>query len=262
MRVRLTRFQWALGSTVAASLLIVAFSQGTLRWVLLSVLFSLAGLYVGLGACFPYLQVFGQSLCEIRTRRKVVALTFDDGPEPLNTPRLLDLLASRGVRATFFCVGQRVARHPELARRIAAEGHLVENHSYLHSSWMNLFSVERLRADLTQAQEEIARVTGRRPTFFRPPSFLTNPRVFRVVRELNLTVAAARRLGLDRQPNSAERIAARVLRGVRPGGIILLHDGGVPADRLLAVVTTIIDKLQADGYECLRLDELVSCEEK
>ena len=186
-----------------------------------------------------------------------MALTFDDGPEPLNTPRLLDLLASRGVRATFFCVGQRVARHPELARRIAAEGHLVENHSYLHSSWMNLFSVERLRADLTQAQEEIARVTGRRPTFFRPPSFLTNPRVFRVVRELNLTVAAARRLGLDRQPNSAERIAARVLRGVRPGGIILLHDGGASPETLTAAVTEIIEHFQTQGYCLVSLDELL-----
>jgi peptidoglycan/xylan/chitin deacetylase (PgdA/CDA1 family) len=258
--MRLTRFQWILVGTALAALLIVVLCRGATCLVLLSLLFSLAGLWIGLGVSFPQRQMFGPSLCRVRTGEKVVALTFDDGPDPETTPALLTLLAQRGVRATFFCVGDRVARHPEVARRIAAEGHLVENHSHRHSPWTNLFSVRRLREDVSRAQAEIERATGRAPQFFRPPMGLTNQRVFRVVKELGLGVAGYSARGRDQRTGSAERVVARILRRVRPGTIVLLHDGGVPARRLLAGVTMLIDKLEAAGYQCRRLDELISCE--
>lgn len=258
--MRLTRFQWILGGTVLAASLIVACCRGTTCLVLLSLLFSLAGLGIGLGVSFPQWQMFGPSRCRVRTREKVVALTFDDGPDPETTPALLTLLAQRGVRATFFCVGDRVARHPEIARRIACEGHRVENHSHRHSPWTNLFSVDRLREDVSRAQAEMERVTGRAPRFFRPPMGLTNQRVFRVAKELGLEVAGYSARGLDQRTTSAERVLARILRRVRPGAIVLLHDGGVPPARLLAVVTMLIDNLEAEGYQCRRLDELISGE--
>jgi peptidoglycan/xylan/chitin deacetylase (PgdA/CDA1 family) len=260
--MRLTRYHWILGGTLLAGLLIFIFCQGAVRLLLLGALCTLSGLCVGLGVSFPQWQMFGRSLCRVRTSRKVVALTFDDGPDPETTPKLLALLAERGVRATFFCVGERVARHPELARRLTAEGHLIGNHSYQHSHGTNVFSVARLRADLARAQEELRRVTGHTPEWFRPPMGLTNPRVFRVAGELRLKVAGYTARGLDKRPATADQIAARILRGLRPGAIILLHDGDVPVERLLAVVTMFIDKIQASGYQCLRLDELLSYEER
>ncbi len=258
LRARLTPFQLIVGGTVFATLLIVVLSAGAARWLLLSLLFTLAGLSVGLGVSFPQWQMFGRSLCRIRTSQKVVALTFDDGPDPATTPALLALLAARGIRATFFCVGQRVAQYPDLARRIVTEGHSIENHSHKHHHWTNLFSIQRLQADLMQAQGEIQFVTGRAPIYFRPPMCLTNQRVFRLAANLGLTVVGYTARAWDRRPDPPARIAARLLRRVRPGALLLLHDGDVPAERRLPVVTSVIDSLQANDYQCRPLDELVA----
>jgi peptidoglycan/xylan/chitin deacetylase (PgdA/CDA1 family) len=259
--MRLTRFQWLLAATVVLAAAVFCLSAGTARWVLWGVLFAAAGLAAGLGASFPEWGMFGSSLCRVRTARKVVALTFDDGPDPAGTPALLDLLARRGVRATFFCVGRQVAAHRDLARRIAAEGHLIGNHSFAHSCGTNLFGEARLRADLELAQREITRAAGRTPEFYRPPMMLTNPRVFRVTRALSLTVAGCAIRCYDRRGGSAQKVLRRVLRRLRPGVIIALHDGGVPPERLVELAGQLLDKLDAQGYRCLRLDELAACEE-
>jgi peptidoglycan/xylan/chitin deacetylase (PgdA/CDA1 family) len=256
--MRLTKYHCLLGGTLLAGLLIIAFSHGTLRLWLLAGLCTLSGAGVGLGVSFPQWQFFGESVCRVRTDQKAVALTFDDGPDPESTPVLLDLLARRNIRATFFCIGERVARQPELARRIVARGHAIENHSHRHQFWANLLGEEKLEADLAQAQEEIRRVSGRTPAWFRPPMGLTNPRVFRVTRKLGLGIAGYTARGLDRRADGPERIVARLRRGLRPGAILLLHDGGVPAARLTATVTALMDMLETEGYHCVRLDELVS----
>ena len=132
------------------------------------------------------------------------------------------------------------------------------NHSWAHHRRTNLFRVARLREDLQRAQAEIARVTGRSPTLFRPPMGLTNPRVFRVTRELRLTVVGWSARGFDQRERSPERIVARLMRGLKPGAIFLLHDGDVPAERLRQVVELLIDKLKARGYQPVRLDELLA----
>jgi len=258
--MRLTRFQWLLAATAVLAAAVFRLSAGTARWVLWSVLFATSGLAAGLGVSFPEWRMFGSSLCRVRTARKVVALTFDDGPDPASTPALLDLLARKAVRATFFCVGRQVASHRDLARRIAAEGHLIGNHSFAHSLGTNLFGDARLRADLELAQQEITRAVGRTPEFYRPPMMLTNPRVFRVTRALSLTVAGCAIRCYDRRGGSTQEVLHRVLRRLRPGVIIALHDGGVPPERLVELAGQLLDKLHAQGYRCLRLDELAACE--
>jgi len=256
LRPRLTRFHQLLVVAFAMAVAVSVASTGDARWVGLVAVCTLTGVLVGLGVSFPQWQLFGESFCRARIQRKLVALTFDDGPDPENTPALLALLAERKVRATFFCIGERVDRAPELARRSAMEGHSVENHTFRHSPLTNFFSVARLRADLTRAQEAILRATGRAPVFFRPPMGLTNDRVFRAAGELGLGVAGYTARGLDRRADAPDRIAGRLLRKLRPGAVFLLHDAGAPRMRLLAVVTLVLDGLHAAGYECVRLDEL------
>jgi peptidoglycan/xylan/chitin deacetylase (PgdA/CDA1 family) len=185
-------------------------------------------------------------------------VTFDDGPDAENTPALLDLLAERKIRATFFCIGSRVVQQQELVKRMVAEGHRIENHTFKHSAATNIFSGRRLRDDLAQTQTEIQRVAGRAPEFFRPPVGLTNPRIFRVTGELGLKVAGYTARGLDRRSDATEKIVGRLMRKLRAGAIFLLHDAGVPRERLLAVVTLLLDKLEADGYQCRCLDELTA----
>ncbi|MCC7377613.1 MAG: polysaccharide deacetylase family protein [Verrucomicrobiales bacterium] len=256
MHSRLTRFNVILVVSALAVGAITLGFQGTTRWLLLALVCTTAGLWVGLGVSFPSWRMFGTPLCRVATRRRAVALTFDDGPDPANTPPLLELLARREAHATFFCVGTQVADHPELVRRMAQEGHELENHSYRHNPWTNLFGAARLRQDLQRAQEQLREVTGRSPIFFRPPMGLTNQRVYRVAAELGLFVVGYSARGLDRRPDNPETIATRLLRGAGPGSILLLHDRGVPRERLLAVVAIALDRLKSEGYECVRLDEL------
>jgi peptidoglycan/xylan/chitin deacetylase (PgdA/CDA1 family) len=256
--MRLSRFQWTTLVMIAAAVSAWFGLSGALRWAGLSVIFTTYGLLTGLGVSFPQWQWFGRSLCRVETSQKAVALTFDDGPDPDATPGLLDLLDRRGIKATFFCVGEKVRRHPEIVRRAVAAGHLVANHSQRHLPWTNLLSVPALREDLQQARSTIREVTGSEPLFYRPPMGLTNPRVFRVVSELGLSIVGYTVRGYDRR-KGADAIVARLLNGVRPGAILLLHDGGVPAERLPEITDRLITGLQREGYCCLRLDELIAC---
>ncbi|MFM2294091.1 MAG: Peptidoglycan-N-acetylglucosamine deacetylase [Verrucomicrobiota bacterium] len=260
LKTHLTKFQTMSAGVVFMLLHIALFESDTAAgWWLFALVFASWGVAIGLGVSFPQLQFFGHSICIVAKRRKVVALTFDDGPDAANTPALLALLAARNVRVTFFCIGQRVAAHSELARQIAAAGHRVENHTHRHSPFTNFFLHEKLRAELALAQTEIQSVTGRAPEFFRPPMGLTNPHLFTTASSVGLRVTGYATRGLDlRAAATSEQIVARLLRGLRPGAIFLLHDAGVPRERLLATVTLLLDKLAADGYQCARLDELIA----
>ncbi|MEI6083897.1 MAG: polysaccharide deacetylase family protein [Verrucomicrobiota bacterium] len=212
---------------------------------------------VGFGVAFPQWQMFGPFICHGSTQQKWVALTFDDGPDPQSTPALLAVLREAGVPAAFFCVGQKVAAHPELAAQIAREGHLVENHSFGHSHGTNFFTTGRLREELTRTQSAIEQATGSRPQLFRPPMGLSNPRVFRAARALNLQVIGWTARGLDTKLTEPARIVARIMARLRPGAIVLLHDGNIPAERLVATVRNLLDKVRAAGYEVVRLDRIL-----
>jgi peptidoglycan/xylan/chitin deacetylase (PgdA/CDA1 family) len=247
-----------LGGTLVGAVLILIFAHGPACFWWLAALCTVTGTGIGLGVSFPQWQMFGESLCTVATSRKRVALTFDDGPDAENTPALLALLAKRKISATFFCIGNRVGQQPELVRRMVADGHEIENHTFQHSPATNLFSLRHLRGDLAQAQTEIQRATGRAPVFFRPPVGLTNPRIFRATDGLGLKVVGYTARGLDRRTDLPEKIIGRLLRKLHPGAIFLLHDAGVPRERLLAVVTLLLDKLEAEGYQCVRLDKLLA----
>ncbi len=212
---------------------------------------------IGLGAAIPQLSFFGPFVCRGARSRRWVALTFDDGPDAGSTPALLEVLREFGVEVAFFCIGHRVAVDPELAARIVGEGHLLENHSFAHSNLTNLFSVARLRADLAQTQAVIEQATGIAPRWFRPPIGLSNPRVFRVARLLNLTVVGWSAGGLDTLLQEPERIVERISRRLAPGAIILLHDGNIPAERLVATVKLLLAKLRENDYKVVRLDRIL-----
>lgn len=262
MRYRLTRYH---GASLLAALTGVAILwmrpdlSGLLGLGLVTAAYIAV---VSLGVCMPRLQFFGPVLWRVSTPRKAVAITFDDGPDPQVTPRLLEQLSRWGIPATFFCVGRAVEQHPQLARDLIGAGHELENHSYQHSSTTNLFSVPRLQQDLQEAQQAITDATSIPPSRYRPPVGLTNLRQFRAADALGLTVTGWTARGWDTRGAPVERVVERILQKVQPGAIILLHDGGQPAERVLAITEMLVDKLRAQGYECLRLSELVALEKK
>lgn len=212
----------------------------------------------GFGVALPQLGMFGPFVCRGDTSRRCVALTFDDGPDERSTPALLDLLRDERVQATFFCIGRNVSAHSELAARIVREGHLLANHTYSHGNATNFLGVEKLVEEMTRTQSAIRDAAGVTPAFFRPPMGLSNPRVFKAATAVGLKVIGWTARGYDTQCRTPHRIVRRILRGVEPGAIILLHDGNIPADRLLATVKLLLARLRERGYECVRLDTILT----
>lgn len=254
--MRLTKYHYLLtilGLLVAG--IYAVWPSATRGWALV-MLITTGGLFVGLGVAFPQWQFFGPSLCRVPTLQKAVVLTFDDGPDPLTTPALLALLARRRVAAVFFLVGRQVERYPDLSKQIVSEGHQVENHSFAHSHWTNLFTVTRLKSELLRTQAVIQTITGHTPKYFRPPMGLTNLRVMRAAADLGLCVVGYSARGLDKKTVQPTTIVQRLVRRLQPGAILLLHDGGVPVNRLLTTVDQLLDGIENEGYQILTFDQI------
>jgi peptidoglycan-N-acetylglucosamine deacetylase len=174
-----------------------------------------------------------------------VALTFDDGPHPEITPRLLDLLATHQQRATFFLIGENVRRHPHVVRRIVSEGHSIGLHSDGHSWAFNCWPPHLVRRDLERCSATIADTIGQAPPIlFRPPVGLKNPIVGFVVGQLGLRTVTWSCRGLDTGKSPAATIIQRLKRGLQPRAILTLHDGhepNRPKDR--QVCLTVVEQL-------------------
>jgi peptidoglycan/xylan/chitin deacetylase (PgdA/CDA1 family) len=154
-----------------------------------------------------------------------VAITIDDGPDPMVTPHVLTLLDEYAAKATFFCIGERVAKHADLAREIVRRGHAVENHSQRHLHYFSILGPWGLAGEIERAQETIGTVTGERPRFFRAPAGLRNPFLDPVLARLDLHLASWTRRGFDTVNQSPDSVFGKVAGKVKGGDILLLHDG-------------------------------------
>lgn len=203
------------------------------------------GTWVGLGAVaglglvgggfayaarWPASRLFGEALIAPE-RAGELALTFDDGPNPAWTPRLLEILAAHEIRATFFLLGGYAQAEPELVRRIVAAGHVVGNHSWSHPD-LALASCARIREELTRTRETLEQITGAPVRYFRPPYGSRRPATLAIARELGMTPVLWNAMTTDWSETSGERIAerlkAKIDRLTRRGRAvnIVLHDGG------------------------------------
>jgi peptidoglycan/xylan/chitin deacetylase (PgdA/CDA1 family) len=182
--------------------------------------------------------------------RGEVAVTIDDGPDPAVTPRVLEQLALHRASATFFCVGQLVERHADLAQEILRRGHSIENHSQRHRHTFSLLGPAGMRSEIARAQDSISRVTGSRPCFFRAPAGLRNPFLEPVLDRLDLRLASWTRRGFDTVNGNAQTVHLRLTRRLSGGDILLLHDGhaalgaaGRPV--ILDVLPRLLDTIRA-----------------
>jgi peptidoglycan/xylan/chitin deacetylase (PgdA/CDA1 family) len=157
--------------------------------------------------------------------RGEIAITIDDGPDPEVTPRVLEVLATFEARASFFCVGERVSRYPDIAREIVRRGHSVENHSQRHRHSFSLLGPRGMAAEIEAAQQSIARVTGQSPRFFRAPAGLRNPFLDPILERLQLQLASWTRRGFDTVNADPDDVYRRLERSLAGGDILLLHDG-------------------------------------
>ena len=183
--------------------------------------------------------IYLRSFCKKHTAEKIVALTFDDGPDSLQTPKVLQVLKEYQVTACFFCIGHKVKGNEAILQKMVAEGHLIGNHSHTHSGLFPLYGLSKMKKDLQTCQCELERVTSQPVSLFRPPFGVTNPTIAKAVRQLGYT------------PIGWSRIRKRL----EPGAIILLHDRMPDSDQL---VKQILDLLKEQGYTVVRPDKLLA----
>jgi len=178
------------------------------------------------------LRMFADAILRGPKDAKGIVLTFDDGPDPIHTPKVLDLLdAADGAKATFFVIGHKVEKHPEVVREIVARGHEVGVHGYEHDRLFSLRGSRRVKKDLEKAVRTLEKVTKNKPTLFRPPIGHTNPTIARIADQLDLTVIGWTAAGYDGIAKaSPTRVAARVERELDDGVIVLLHDAAERGD--------------------------------
>ena len=192
--------------------------------------------------------------------RGEIALTIDDGPEPEVTPRVLDLLDAAGQRATFFCIAERVAAHPALAREIVARGHSVQNHTARHRHDFSFLGPRGYAAEIARAQDMLTELTGQRPSCFRAPAGFRNPFLAPVLHRMGLTLVSWTRRGFDTRERDAAKVLARLTHGLAGGDILLLHDGHAARTReghpvILDVLPALLARIEAAGLRSVTLPE-------
>jgi peptidoglycan/xylan/chitin deacetylase (PgdA/CDA1 family) len=230
---------WALGALAANHLVLTA-----------------AGLW-------PRSTLLGPNLVRLpaaATARRQVALTFDDGPDPHTTPRVLDLLDGAGVRASFFCIGRQARAHPALVREIVARGHRVENHGDSHTKDFAAFGWRRLCEDIDRSQRALTELSGQRPVFFRPLGGLRSPLLDPALAPHGLRLASWTRRGFDSVDRDPKRVLARLRQGLAAGDILLLHDGDAARMRggrpvVLELLPPLLAELRDAGLQPVTLAE-------
>lgn len=226
------------------------------------VLLSAYGVYHGIvawGFVYPRSRLFGPNRSRLTTRERVVALTFDDGPHPSITPRVLEILHAYRAPATFFVIGKWTQRYPEIVRDVVARGHGLGNHTFGHSYLFWALRPGPLMREVRRAQDAIEAATGLTCRWFRAPvgikSFLLHP----ILRRLGLNLVSWDVRHLDRKLVDRGRLTKRLRRRIVPGSILLLHDGhdrrpeGNPA--VLEVLPCLLETLERLGYRCVPLAE-------
>jgi peptidoglycan/xylan/chitin deacetylase (PgdA/CDA1 family) len=210
---------------------------------------------LGLAVFFPRGLLLGPNLTRLpasAVRRREVCLTFDDGPDPEITPRVLDLLDRYRAQASFFCIGEKAVAFPDIVKDIARRGHSVENHSYYHSNAFAFHGVARLRREIVDSQVAITAICGRAPAFFRAPAGFRGVLLDRVLAGCGLRYVSWTRRGFDAVRRDPAPVLRRLTCGLAAGDVLLLHDGASARMRdgkpvVLAVLQPLLAELTARG---------------
>jgi len=220
-----------------------------------------AAITAGYQSMAPTGQWYGQTFTGLPPGSRQLALTYDDGPNDLHTPRLLEVLARHGVQATFFLIGQHAEDLPDLVNEIAKAGHAIGNHTFSHP--LLIFkSTSEIRGELLRCQSVLHDSIGKHSNLFRPPFGGRRPATLHVARELGLEPVMWNVTGYDWNAPPAAAIERKVAKQIRGGDVILLHDGGhkqMGADRSQTVIATdhLITRYKAEGYEFVTIPQMM-----
>ncbi len=183
-----------------------------------------------------------------------VSITFDDGPNTEITPKVLQLLKHYNAKATFFCIGKQVEKHPTILKDIVSEGHGIGNHTYTHSRFFGFMGFDGVMAELKKTNALVQKVTGLEMKLYRPCFAVTNPQIEKAVNSLKLSSIGWNVRSLDTTPRPASMILKRVTSRVSKGDIILLHD---TSEKTVAVLEQLLLFLQQNNLQSVPVDKLL-----
>jgi peptidoglycan/xylan/chitin deacetylase (PgdA/CDA1 family) len=192
--------------------------------------------------------------CSAITDQKEIAISFDDGPATNYTTEILQLLKKDNIKATFFCIGKRIAGNENILKQIKEEGHIIGNHSYSHHFWFDLFSSGKMLADLKMMDRETERVTGLHPKLFRPPYGVTNPNLKKAILKGDYTPVGWSVRSLDTVIKDEKKLLGKITGSIKPGAVFLFHD---TSKTTLNVLPDFIKEVKNKGYQIIPLDKLL-----
>jgi peptidoglycan/xylan/chitin deacetylase (PgdA/CDA1 family) len=198
---------------------------------------------------------FIKIVCKANTDKKEIAISFDDGPATNYTKEILAILNTEHVKATFFCIGNRIVGNETILKQVLAEGHIIGNHSYSHHFWFDMYTAKKMQDDLQQMDAEMERVTGLKPKLFRPPYGVTNPNLAKAIRNGGYTPVGWSVRSLDTVIKDGKKLLAKINEGITPGAVFLFHD---TSKTTLDVLPEFIQEVKKRGYNIIPLDKLLA----
>jgi peptidoglycan-N-acetylglucosamine deacetylase len=197
----------------------------------------------------------------VNDSEKVIALTVDDGPWPETTEQMLDIFKQNDVKATFFWIGKSLENSPEIARRVVAEGHAIGNHTWHH--WYDSMDAATAANEIDRTAKLIYETTGVKTTYFRPPGGVLNNGLAKYAKEQNYSVVMWSVTSADTDARAQpEAFVENVLKGAKPGAIVLMHDGGGDRSRTVKALPEMIAGLKKEGYRFVTIPQLLEMQEQ
>jgi len=223
-------------------------------WLYIGIVLVMLSLLVW-GSVFIQSGFYLRSVCSGNRNTKSVTLTFDDGPDGQVTPMLLDILKENKVKATFFIVGSKAEKHPDIIKRIVNDGHLIGGHSYSHHFFFDLFSYHSMKNEMIRTSDIVYTITGKKLYLFRPPYGVTNPTIAKAIRNLKVLSVGWSLKSNDTVIKDETMLLNRLMFNVNRGDIILFHDN---KPWMVNVLGTFIHHLIDKEYSIERLDKFLN----
>jgi len=244
----------ALFFIISALLLYLAIEKGfSFWWLALNVLVYSAVVFYGV----TYLSAgfFVKAVCAGPDNKKELCITFDDGPHPEITPRILQILKEHSVPAAFFVIGKNIDGNEALLKKTDQDGHIIGNHTFNHSFWFDLKSPSGMKLELKQTDDKVKEVLGKYPLYFRPPYGVTNPPLYKALRDTRYSVIGWNVRSFDTVVMDKNRLLDKLKKALKPGAIYLFHDTN---DRTVEILESFILYAKENGYSFVSIEKFVN----
>jgi peptidoglycan-N-acetylglucosamine deacetylase len=194
---------------------------------------------------------------EVQTSQRMVAITFDDGPNPLYTPQILEIFSEAKSKATFFMIGEQMKNHPEVVKQVAEQGHEIGNHTFSHPKLSQL-SIYDCLEEIEQTEKLVVELAGRKPVVFRPPYLDYNQDTVSILQQKGYPMIGALNLeAQDWEQPGVEHILEKSTGVVKNGGILIFHDGYGDRSQTIEAVRMLVSELTSQDYQLVTVSELL-----